>query len=391
MGTRALNKLFGSHPEMSVSAKLHVLFLAIYIFLSGFVFVEPSPAEVWFSVSVPFLLIGFKTSPELVLTFGLLFIPMLVSAYVGSTFFGLYNLRFIIIDVYLFLFFFVIASYLNAIKKKLPKEFVMDVLMRAWFLAGSINILAGLFVMATGMEFPISIIRFGIRLQGFFKDPNVLGPFLVPVALYFLQKFFEKREKQSFNLIVFVFLSLGVFFTFSRAAWLNYVTAISLYLLYALRRKENFVKLVLFVAFSVASLFLFLYLSNQIQVFGYNLFDFLTERVGFQSYDEYRFETQSMFSQILSSTSVTFGIGPGNYEIFSGMATHSLYLRYMAERGILGFIAFCGFFLITLRKAFMSDLRRFLVPTLVGQMVNSLFIDSLHWRHFWILLALSFL
>ena len=391
MGTRALNKLFGSHPEMSVSAKLHVLFLAIYIFLSGFVFVEPSPAEVWFSVSVPFLLIGFKTSPELVLTFGLLFIPMLVSAYVGSTFFGLYNLRFIIIDVYLFLFFFVIASYLNAIKKKLPKEFVMDVLMRAWFLAGSINILAGLFVMATGMKFPISIIRFGIRLQGFFKDPNVLGPFLVPVAFYFLNTFFEKKEKQIFYLLVFIFLSFGVFITFSRAAWLNYLITLLLCLFYTMYVRNVKKRVALFVIIMVFLLFSLLFFSSRIQILGYNLYEFIKIRAQFQQYDEERFETQLMFLDILSLTSVIFGAGPGNYENFSGMSTHSLYLRYIAERGIVGFITFCVFFSLVFKKALKSHFKRFLIPSLIGQMVNSLFIDSLHWRHLWILFALSFL
>jgi len=316
---------------------------------------------------------------------------MLVSAYVGSTFFGLYNLRFIIIDVYLFLFFFVIASYLNAIKKKLPKEFVMDVLMRAWFLAGSINILAGLFVMATGMEFPISIIRFGIRLQGFFKDPNVLGPFLVPVAFYFLNTFFEKKEKQIFYLLVFIFLSFGVFITFSRAAWLNYLITLLLCLFYTMYVRNVKKRVALFVIIMVFLLFSLLFFSSRIQILGYNLYEFIKIRAQFQQYDEERFETQLMFLDILSLTSVIFGAGPGNYENFSGMSTHSLYLRYIAERGIVGFITFCVFFSLVFKKALKSHFKRFLIPSLIGQMVNSLFIDSLHWRHLWILFALSFL
>ncbi|WP_461768321.1 hypothetical protein, partial [Pseudothermotoga sp.] len=48
--------------RISTSDKIHMIFLVVYVFLSGFVFVEPSPAEIWFLVSVPFLLIGFKTT-----------------------------------------------------------------------------------------------------------------------------------------------------------------------------------------------------------------------------------------------------------------------------------------------------------------------------------------
>ncbi|MCX7813827.1 MAG: O-antigen ligase family protein [Pseudothermotoga sp.] len=368
-----------------------MIFLVVYVFLSGFVFVEPSPAEIWFLVSVPFLLIGFKTTFQSLLTFGLLFLPMLISTYVGYAVSGYYNSRFVVIDVYLFSFFLVIFSYFNgsAKKERTLRENFLHALMRAWSFAGLINIFAGLLVYMTGIRLPVNIIRFGIRLQGFFKDPNVLGPFLVPVALYYLKEYLEKGKKQLSNLLMFFLLSLGVVFTFSRAAWLNYVSTFLFYLFYALFNKKTLISTLFTVVMIILALSLFLYLSNYIYIFNTNLRDFLLARARLQSYDEARFETQAMFLDILSSTSILFGVGPGNYESFTGMATHSLYTRYIAERGLFGFATFLVFLGIVFRKVAKSEFKAFLIPVLVGQLVNSLFIDSLHWRHFWILLAFS--
>lgn len=356
---------------------------------------EPSPAELWFLICIPFMLIHFKTTFRSLMIWGLIFLPMLISMYVGSTIFGMYNSRFVIIDSYLFFLFLILISYFDVVKRELPKQNFFDMLMKAWFYAGFINILVVLVGYTTGSKILptsiMSIIFYGIRARGFFKDPNVLGPFLIPVALYSLKTFIEERKVRFLNLPAFLFISLGVVFTFSRAAWLNYVVTLSVYLLYATLDKRATKRSVLFVLVLILLFVGFLYLSWNIYIFDTNLREFLMARAKLQSYDEDRFSTQAKFLDILSSTSILFGTGPGNYEDFTRMAAHSLYARYIAERGLFGFLTFFIFIIVIFRKAMKSDFRSFLIPVLMGQFVNSVFIDSLHWRHLWILLALSFI
>lgn len=393
MSERILNQISSLRSgRISTTLRIYFVFVVIYIFLSGFVFIEPSPAEIWFLFFVPFILMHFKTNFESLLSFGLVFIPMLISTYVGYLVSGYYNTRFITIDLYLFFFFLLLVSSFNMVSKEMPAEKLLKTLMIAWAFASLINILAGLIALFTPFRlFPANIVLYGIRMKGFFKDPNVLGPFLVPNALYFLRELFYSKEHRALKFFLFVFISFGILLTFSRAAWLNYAAALFIYLIFAVFDKRTFKKSVVFAMVLILLFIAFLYLSSYIYLFDTNLSDFMFARAKLQSYDEDRFETQSKFLQIISSTSILFGTGPGNYENFTGYATHSLYARYIGERGFFGFALFVIFLGIAIRKASKSELKNFLIPIIIGQLVNSLFIDSLHWRHLWVLLALSFM
>lgn len=72
-------------------------------------------------------------------------------------------------------------------------------------------------------------------------------------------------------------------------------------------------------------------------------------------------------------------------------SAHNLYLRVLTENGIVGFVLIIGS-MITILFA-MTGLRRMIYSTdilwlfscLVGIIVQSFVIDTLHWRHFWIL------
>lgn len=376
------------------SVKAYFVFVVLYTFLSGFVFVEPSPAEIVFVLFAPILLIGFSTTWRIMSLFLLLFVPMIISTYFGIIQ-GFFNPRFLMIDTYLFLFFFVLASFGHRVKNLINKDYLLSSIMKVWTLAGIINILAGLFAYSTGRTFLFGtkIIRFGIRLKGFFKDPNVLGPFLVAVAVYYLFKFFSKKKKSVWNLALFIFFSGGVILTFSRAAWLNlFVTTIALMLTLALNNKARR-RIIVFAIMITLAFIIFLEYSKHTSILGINLYEFFLGRLGLQSYDMDRFSAQKEFIDIMNYSiySLVFGIGPGNYEKFSKMATHSLFARYIGERGLLGIITLVIFILMITRYVSKSEYGKLFIPILIGQLINSFFIDSLHWRHLWMLLALSVL
>jgi hypothetical protein len=370
----------------------YVVFMCIYVFLSGFVFVEPSPAEIWFTVALPFLILGLKTNRSIIFAFSALFLPMLLSAFIGLISFGALNSRFIITDTYLFVFFFVLASYAKSLTKSPYQERFLDRLMIPWSLAGALNIIAGGFGYLTGRVnlFGSEILMYG-RLTGFFKDPNVLGPFLIPVSAYFLVQFLKARRNELLNFALFLFFSFGILLTFSRAAWLNYAVTTILLVGTAFLNRSTRSKALSFLVIAVLALFVFWYFADKIDLLGINLRDFIFARSTLQHYDSERFEAQRKFVDILGSTNAFFGIGPGNYELYSRIATHSLYARYIGERGLFGVSLFILFWALVLREAFNRRDKNFILLVLFGQLVNSVFIDSLHWRHLWLLITLAFL
>jgi len=370
----------------------YVVFMCIYVFLSGFVFVEPSPAEIWFTVALPFLILGLKTNRSIIFAFSALFLPMLLSALIGLISFGFLDFRFIITDTYLFVFFFVLASYAKSLTKSPYQERFLDRLMIPWSLAGAVNIIAGGFGYLTGRVnlFGSEILKYD-RLTGFFKDPNVLGPFLVPVSAYFLMQFLKARRNELLNFAFFLFFSFGILLTFSRAAWLNYAVTTILLIGTALLNRSTRSKALSLLVIIVPGLFVFWYFADKIDLLGTNLRDFILTRLTLQHYDSDRFEAQRKFVVILSSANAFFGIGPGNYELYSRISTHSLYARYIGERGLFGVSLFVVFWALVLREVFNSRDKNFILLVLLGQLVNSVFIDSLHWRHLWLLITLAFL
>jgi len=319
---------------------------------------------------------------------------MLLSALIGLISFGVLDFRFIIIiiDTYLFVFFVVLASYAKSLTKNPYQERFLDRLMIPWSLAGAVNIIAGGFGYLTGRVnlFGSQILKYG-RLTGFFKDPNVLGPFLILVSAYFLMQFLKARRNELLNFALFLFFSFGILLTFSRAAWLNYAVTTILLVGTTLLNRSTRSKALSFFVIAVLVLFVFWYFADKIDLLGASLRDFILARLRLQHYDLERFEAQRKFVDILSSTNAFFGIGPGNYELYSRIATHSLYARYIGERGLFGVSLFVLFWALVLREVFNPRDKNFILPVLLGQLVNSVFIDSLHWRHLWLLITLAFL
>jgi len=228
------------------------------------------------------------------------------------------------------------------------------------------------------------------RAVGLFKDPNVFGAFLVPPAVYAIMKSdYGKRAHRLLWLIMFLVLSFGVLLSMSRGAWANYIVALVTFFLISLALGRNAgVRPVLKVVLVFAAVAIYAVSQSELGAL-------LAERVSFQPYDEERFLTQALAWQTVLSNPL--GIGPGQSEILFQYATHSLYLRILSEYGWVGLFAFVSFVLMTAYRAFHGAARitlqqrdecALIVSVLCGALFNSLFIDSLHWRHLWFLLAL---
>jgi O-antigen ligase len=233
----------------------------------------------------------------------------------------------------------------------------------------------------------------GPRAEGLFKDPNVFGPFLVPAALVLMEEIVAPRLlrlRQPVKLVLLSLLTLGVLFSFSRAAWLNLVVGTAVLLSVLALRRGGFGRaaaLVAAVVLAGAALGATVAVSSSLT--------FLEERASFQAYDTQRFGAQ--LSGVDLATAYPLGIGPGQFERVSQISAHSTYVRALAEEGVLGLLVVLALMVLTLGFAARNTVRGVdtygigsaaLFAAWCGILANSLFVDTLHWRHLWLVAAL---
>lgn len=358
------------------------------VFLLAAVRIEPAPADLILFVVIAVAVVTgrfyIRRTPLIVTVLLCVFLALNMLASVelidlgrGATFFA--------ITLYLALFALWLTGYVHSAR-------AARVVLRAYVAAAVVS--AGVAVLALFLAFPgHEVFVRGPRAQGLFKDPNVLGPFLVPAALLVLEETVAPRllrARLPTKLLVLSILAVGVLFSFSRAAWLNFVLgAVVMFCVLSLRRGggRRAVKLVVTAVSAIAVLFAALAVTSS--------FTFLSERARFQAYDVQRFGAQ--LSGVELAVKYPLGIGPGQFEQISPISAHSTYVRALSEEGFLGLLVLLALLLLTLAFAGRNAIlgrdtygigSAALLGAWCGLLANSVFIDTLHWRHFWLLAAL---
>ena len=122
---------------------------------------------------------------------------------------------------------------------------------------------------------------------------------------------------------------------------------------------------------------------------------FLQERAQLQSYDTERFDAQRR--GIRYGETYPLGIGPGQFEVRAPLPSHNLYIRSLSEQGFLGLLVILGIVVATLIFAARNAVlgrdtygigSAALLGAWVGICVESFVIDTLHWRHLFLVAAL---
>ena len=122
---------------------------------------------------------------------------------------------------------------------------------------------------------------------------------------------------------------------------------------------------------------------------------FLQERAQVQTYDTARFSAQRTGIQLASEHPL--GVGPGQFEIAQPVSAHSIYIRVLAEQGVLGLLTLVALLAGTLVLAARNAITgrdaygvgsAVLLGAWCGLLANSAFVDTLHWRHLWLVAAL---
>jgi O-antigen ligase len=279
-----------------------------------------------------------------------------------------------------------------------PKR-VTNVLWNAYVVAGLIAIFAGI-VGYYGLVGPNEqLLEFG-RVRALFKDPNVYGPFIVPVALYALARLETANKKQLFGYSALLAIScFGLLLGFSRGSWINFIVAAFLFFLIRIKTQRSPEKrqriigtLILLVVGgtvfigSIAS-------TDKIQ-------NMLNQRLKIvQYYDTGEGGRLTRQLEIVESITVTpLGIGAGQSEMeyFFDGAPHNVYLHVLIESGWIGGFSFITFILLTVwrgarffqRAPDVDGVHIAAYVCVIGVLVQSFFIDSTHWRHLFLLIAM---
>ena len=362
--------------------------VALGFVLFGVVFVEPAPPDLVFAVAIAVAIAtGHFTTrrvPPLIGALLGLIIVLNVFSTVEAVDLGRAG-HFFFVTAYLVIFSVWLTGWLD---RPARARLVVRALLVAAVSSAIVGSLAPFlpFAAAEGWQS-------GGRAKAFFEDPNVFGPFLVLPALIVVEELLHPRllrSRRSTKLLIFLVLAVGILFAYSRAAWLNAaVAAVTMIAIFALRRGGGRKAAVLLVTL-VASIFV---LAGTIALSGSG--DFLQERARFQVYDNERFAAQESGIELVAS--YPLGIGPGQFEGVVGYAAHSTYIRALAEQGFLGLLTVTALLLGTLLLATRNAVvgrdtygigSAALLAAWCGILANSVFVDTLHWRHLWLLAAL---
>jgi hypothetical protein len=235
------------------------------------------------------------------------------------------------------------------------------------------------------------------RARGTFKDPNVLGAFLVLPALLCLQSIVSDKFGKSFrNTIAFGIMSLAILLAFSRAAWGGLVLTSGLMLALMVVTSRSQAQRSRIIVMALVAVILAAALVAVLLSFD-SIADMFKQRASFdQSYDEGRF---GRFGRHILGADMAldlpFGIGPLQFRNYFPEDTHNSYLNAFMSGGWLSGICYPALVFITALTGFRYIgvrtpwQRTYLAifSAYLGTVGESFIIDTDHWRHFWMMLG----
>lgn len=243
-----------------------------------------------------------------------------------------------------------------------------------------------------------NLLPYEIRWRGFLDDPVVYGALLVPAVLTFgyLAVCSEYKHRFFLYTVAALLCFSNLVLSGSRGAWLGLiVSALVLGFLHReILRGQRFFRVLIG---SAAAFVLALVLVYIVPLEGRTYYD-STLGGRFEGSDAPRISNLERSAQLVFERpplAILLGSGSGSYEHFSpdGFSAHNTYLRVLFEQGILGLVLLLAFLYLTIRAAWQGasadrGKAALLIALIIGIMVHSLFVDTLHWRHFWLILAL---
>src|SRR3984957_15927297 len=235
------------------------------------------------------------------------------------------------------------------------------------------------------------------RARGTFKDPNVLGAFLILPALFVLQSVVSDRSGKAFrSAIAFGIMSLAILLAFSRAAWGGLVITSAFMLALMILPSRSYTQRARIIVTAVVAVVIVAMLIVVLLSFD-SVGEMFRQRASSdQSYDEGRlgrFGRQILGAQM--ALDLPFGIGPLQFHNYFPEDTHNSYLNAFMSGGWISGICYPALVFITVIFGFRHVFVRVpwqrdylaIFSAFLGTVGESFIIDTDHWRHFWMMLG----
>lgn len=228
------------------------------------------------------------------------------------------------------------------------------------------------------------------RVSGTFKDPNVLGSYLILAATFLAQRLLVGTTKRPVATgLALMLLLVGIFISYSRGSWGGAILALGLmtvctYQTSGSRRTRRRIMMAVCLGLVFTVLAGILILSQQ------ETRDFFLERATLlHDYDEGvtgRFGNQFRSLPLLLEN--PNGFGPLRFRLIFGLEPHNSYIGAFANDGwiggftwliLVGTSVFVGFRLMFAGSPYRS-LAQVFFPTLFALLLQGFQIDVDHWR-----------
>ena len=233
------------------------------------------------------------------------------------------------------------------------------------------------------------------RARGTFKDPNVLGAFLILPTLFVLQSVVSNRLRLR-SMIALGILALAILLAFSRAAWggvaITSAFVLGLMVLTSQSRAQRSRIIVMsIIAVAIVVMLVTVLLSVD------SISELFKQRASLdQSYDEGRF---GRFGRHILGADMAldlpFGIGPLQFHRYFPEDTHNSYLNAFMSGGWLAGVCYAALVFITVIIGFRHVFVRVpwqqaylaIFAAFLGTVGEGFIIDTDHWRHFWMMVG----
>ncbi|THK39864.1 hypothetical protein EHS39_01495 [Ensifer sp. MPMI2T] len=380
-------------PQLAAISLVGSGLVAVAVFLSGFVIAEPAPYELFMACLIGlWALFGLKISRYVAPLLSLLVLFMVGGILSLTTMSDLATgPMYMAVSGFLALS----AVFFAAIVEDRHQR--LRLIFNAWVAAAVITALLGILgyfgAIPGGTNFTLYD-----RAKGAFQDPNVFGPFLAAPMLYLIHGLLTQPIRRAPPKIVgLLILALGVFLSFSRAAWaLNLFCIVAFVFVMLLKERSGLFRLRILVLALCGALFIVAALVAALQSEQVaTLFSSRSQLV--QEYDGGhlgRFDRHRI--GFLMAMEKPLGIGPLVFSTIFPEDEHNIWLKCLTSYGWIGLIAYVTLIVWTLSLGF-----RFLLldrpwqpylmiawVTLIGHAGVGNVIDTDHWRHFYMLLGI---
>lgn len=373
---------------------LRLLLLWLTGAAGALVFIEPSPYEiVSLAAMALFAITGLKIRPSLL---PLLFLLILLNigytiaanAHMGER----VILTWVLVSWYLgaTALFFAAMLQVNTAER-------LDALLRGCMIAGVIAALAGIagyFRLVPGGS---DLLLLYDRARGTFKDPNVFGAFLIIPAMLALQRIiigdFKQAIRSAMRLGLF---SVAILLSFSRAAWgqLAFAGLIVLFLTFVTSPSAHQrMRIVLWTTAGIGAMMLLLAGLASLEPVA----NLLEQRLSLsQSYDvgeQGRFGRQ--WQGFVMALELPLGLGPHQFSKIFPEDPHNTYLNAFMSGGWFAGLSYVVLTALTLAFGLKPVFVRtpwqqasiVVYAAYVGVAMESIIIDTDHWRHAFLLLG----